>query len=188
MANRISALQGHLQTGRFGTSKSVGTKLELLESLQLGQIAAWPNTLDEVGTAAVKLLGQKTVPKPMKSTGNAQAALLRVEPLKWWLLGIDLPELSADQGACLDLSHSRTRIRISGENAVDLLNRLIPLNLSESAFPLGHVASSAIHHVGVTLWRNERGYELFIPRGFAVSIWETLLKTALQFGVEVSVS
>jgi len=42
-----------------------------------------------------------------------------------------------------------------------------------------------MHHVGVTLWRSTTGYELFIPRGFALSSWEILFDSALQFGVEV---
>ena len=47
------------------------------------------------------------------------------------------------------------------------------------------VASTAFHHVGVTLWRSVEGYELFLPRGFAVSLWQGLLESAEQFGVEV---
>ncbi|HAF74482.1 MAG TPA: sarcosine oxidase subunit gamma, partial [Gammaproteobacteria bacterium] len=47
------------------------------------------------------------------------------------------------------------------------------------------VASAGIHHVGVTLRRSDAGYELFIPRGFAVSLWELLVETAEQFGLEI---
>jgi sarcosine oxidase gamma subunit len=47
------------------------------------------------------------------------------------------------------------------------------------------VAATAFHHVGVTLWRSEAGYELFLPRGFALSLWELLYESAQQFGVEV---
>jgi sarcosine oxidase gamma subunit len=39
--------------------------------------------------------------------------------------------------------------------------------------------------VGVTLRRSDAGYELFIPRGFAVSLWELLVETAEQFGLEI---
>ena len=47
------------------------------------------------------------------------------------------------------------------------------------------VASGGIHHVGVTLWRSKTGYELFLPRGFAESLWELLIETAEQFGLEI---
>ena len=48
------------------------------------------------------------------------------------------------------------------------------------------VASSSTHHVGVTLWRSADGYELFMPRGFALSLWEGLVESAQQFGVEIA--
>lgn len=190
MAKRISALQGHFDVGRFGNSESLGIKFELLESLQLGQIAAWPTTLEHMGVLSAQLVditlsSNHSPPKPMHSIGDANNALLRIEPLKWWLLGTELPEIAAEIGSCIDLSHSRTRIRVTGSNARELLNRHLPLDLSLSNFPSGCVASSAVHHVGVTLWHNELGYDLFIPRSFAVSVWEVLLKSALQFGVQV---
>jgi len=51
---------------------------------------------------------------------------------------------------------------------------------------VGSVASSVTHHVGVTLWRSQDGYELFIPRGFALSLWEGFVESAQQFGVEIA--
>ncbi|MBT3770493.1 MAG: sarcosine oxidase subunit gamma, partial [Acidiferrobacteraceae bacterium] len=41
-------------------------------------------------------------------------------------------------------------------------------------------------HVGVTLWRSPTGLDLFVPRGFALSLWEMLLETAEQFGLDIS--
>ncbi|MBT5980063.1 MAG: hypothetical protein HOG65_02320 [Acidiferrobacteraceae bacterium] len=94
--------------------------------------------------------------------------------------------MSADSGATLDLSHSRTHIRISGPEASTCLNRFIPIDLRESHFTDGQVASSGFHHVGVTLWRSPTGLDLFVPRGFALSLWEMLLETAEQFGLDIS--
>ena len=64
-------------------------------------------------------------------------------------------------------------------------NRHLPLDLRPASFPVGSVASTAFHHVGVTLWRSDDGFELFLPRGFALSLWEMLLESAAQFGGEV---
>ncbi len=65
------------------------------------------------------------------------------------------------------------------------LNRLLPLDLRPDRFGVNQIASAGIHHVGVTLRRSDAGYELFIPRGFAVSLWELLVETAEQFGLEI---
>ena len=63
------------------------------------------------------------------------------------------------------------------------LKKILPKYFN--SFPINSVASSAIHHVSIKIWRTDQGYRLFIPRGFALSIWEILLETASQFGYEV---
>jgi len=124
-------------------------------------------------------------PTPLSSPFYRLGALLRTEPLKWWVFGAPAPELTPDEGVALDLSHSRTHVRIAGPQAASLINRNVPIDLRESSFPEGSVASSVFHHVGVTLWRSQDGFELFLPRGFALSLWEVLLEGAAQFGAEI---
>lgn len=177
--------------------------------LALHQIAAWPDRIDAVGEIAARTAGVATAPGPGRAVQAAESAainsaaatdataaesakstvpespppaLLRIEPLKWWLICAPVaPDIGPQQGAILDLSHARTRLRIAGRRAAEFLNRHLPLDLRAAAFPEGAVASSQLHHVSVTLWRSRRGYELFIPRGYALSVWEVLLQTAAQF-------
>lgn len=188
MVDRISALAGHYKTGKFGLlgeGDKPGVILEEVKDLVLHQIAAWPDTLDAVAKQAARAAGCETAPGPCKAEVSKLAALLRIEPLKWWLLGAEAPEVDAGQGARLDLSHSRTRIRIGGADAAEFLNRQLSLDLRENSFPVGSVASTVIHHVGVSLWRSDQGYELFIPRGFALTLWQGFVESAEQFGLEV---
>ena len=194
MAERISALDGHIEKGRFGVNdnssgslseNTAGVIMTLITDLKLHQVAAWPANINEVAKLASNSIGKTTVAAPGRSVGTAAQAVLRIEPLKWWLLGTELAKIDEQVGAALDLSHSRTRLRISGPDSATLINRFMPIDLRAHNFPTGSVASSAIHHVGVTLWHNELGYDLFIPRGFAVSIWEVLFESSLQFGVDV---
>lgn len=170
---RVSALAGHYKPGCFAVDGEYNVTLTEVQDLCLHQMVAWPEKLTEVGKLATA------------HADDNGASVLRIEPLKWWLVGCAAAELDVEQGTTLDLSHSRTQVRVSGERAVDLLNRHLPLDLREQAFPVGSVASTAFHHVGITLWRSEAGYELFLPRGFALSLWEGLLESAEQFGVEV---
>ncbi len=184
-AARVSALEGHYATGRFGAAGEPGVTLREVRELALHQIAAWPETLAAVGTAAAETVGAAAAPGPGKAVVGQTGTLLRIEPLKFWIFGLAPSPLAADQGATLDLSHSRSHLRISGPEAATLLNRFLPLDLRPTAFPAGSVASTAFHHVGVTLWHSEAGFELFLPRGFALSLWEMLLEGAAQFGGEV---
>ena len=187
MADRASALDGHLVAGVSGivTEDGPGIVLELLRDLALYQVAAWPDTLEACGAALMEVAGADALPGPGMAIETGSIAVLRTDPLKWWIVGTAAPPPDPSAGAVLDLSHSRTRVRITGPEAAALLNRFLPLDLRENAFPRGSVASSALHHVGVTLWRSAAGYELFMPRGFALSCWEVLMETARQFGVEV---
>ena len=182
---RISALSGHLTSGRFGAEGEVGVILREVPDLTLTQAAAWPETLSLVGAKAAEAVGAEAVPGPGQAVVGSGGALLRIEPLKYWLLGAAAPALAPDQGATLDLSHSRSHLRISGPQAAGLLNRHLPLDLRDESFQIGSVAATAFHHCGVALWRSEAGFELFLPRGFALSLWEMLLDSAAQFGCQV---
>ena len=186
MVKRLSALDGHDQRGVSGLVAPPGVTLCAVGDLRLHQIAAWPDTLAAVAVQAAAMAGVPTAPAACRAVEGTVAALLRVEPLKWWLIGAEAGALEAHQGTTLDLSHSRTQIRVSGAQAVALLNRHLPLDLREPAFPVGALAATALHHAGVMLWRSSQGYELFLPRGFALSIWQILLQTAAQFGAEVA--
>ena len=187
MVDRVSALAGHYQPGRRGDKARSGVVFEEVPNLVLHQVAAWPDSMDAVGKALAKQVGARAdaAAGPGASTTGDSGAMLRIEPMKWWLLGVGVPEFDAEQAMTLDLSHSRSRLLISGEDAAEFLNRHFPLDLRESSFPVGSVASSATHHVGVTLWRSAEGYELFIPRGFALSLWEGFVESAAQFGLEI---
>ncbi len=185
---RISALAGHYEVGKFGVfgdGSEPGVILQEAPDLILHQVAAWPDTVRLVGKRVAEALGVDQAPAPRQSVSSATGAALRVEPLKWWLSGVRAPDMDAEQGTTLDISHSRTRLRIAGPNAAEFLNRFLPLDLRESAFPVGSVASSGIHHVGVTLWRSSQGYEMLAPRGFALFLWQGFVEVAEQFGVEV---
>ena len=182
---RISALEGFFTYGQFGDHPEPNIRLSELKNLNLYQVGFWPETLLAVQTQLASLIGIETIPKPGKSIVRADTALLRIEPLKIWVVGKTIPLFETDEGVSLDLSHSRTNVWISGRDATKLLNCFLPVDLRDSSFPVGSIISTAFHHVGVTMWRTQGYYQLFIPRGFALSLWELLLESAAQFGYDV---
>ena len=108
-----------------------------------------------------------------------------MEPLKWWLFNRGI-EISEEIATTLDMSHAFTSIEIKGDSSTLFLNRHLPLDLRNKNFPDLSSASTAIHHVSIKLFKiSSNNYCLYIPRGFALSIWEILLETADQFGYEV---
>ncbi len=179
---RVSALASHYKPVSVANA---GVTLTEVKGLTLWQLAAWPDTVQRVAQGVATQLSLSAAPGFGKVESNGAVSMLRIEPLKFWVIGSALTELDANDGVIIDLSHSRTHMRITGSHAVTLLNSYLPLDLREQSFPVGTVASSAFHHIGVTLWRSADGYELFTPRGFAVSVWELLVESAAQYELSV---
>ena len=185
MANRSSALESNYPIGIKAANNESRLQLSEIKNLQLTQAAVWPDSINKVGSYIANHLNFSEYALPNKAIVNNSVVMMRIEPLKWWIIGSEVPMLSSDDGTLLDLSHSFTNLEISGPSASLFLNRHLPLDLREKYFPVNSVASSAIHHVSVKLWRSDTGYHLFIPRGFALSLWEIFLETANQFDYEI---
>ena len=185
MAKRSSALESNYPVGINATNNESRLLLSEIKNLQLTQVAACPDFINKVGSDIANHLNLNEYALPNKAIVKNSVVMMRIEPLKWWIIGSEVPMLSSDDGTLLDLSHSFTNLEISGPSASLFLNRHLPLDLREKYFPVNSVASSAIHHVSVKLWRSDTGYHLFIPRGFALSLWEIFLETANQFDYEI---
>ena len=185
MLNRNSAIIEKYNIGKYPLEDKTEIILFENRNLIIQQIAVWPDEIPNVEKFFFDQLGvHKNIDFNRGKILNNNS-LWRMEPSKWLLLGstINLPE---NLGTSLELSHAFTSITIKGEKSDILLNRHLPLDLRLDNFSIHSSASSAIHHVSVKLFRlSEKEFRLFIPRGFALSIWEILLETASQFGYEI---
>ena len=183
--------------GVFGKQDNPTIVLSEIKQTIIYQFAGWSNNLLDVGDKFAESVKIKNFPKTNKAEGSVDTAILRIEPLKWWLVSTELwdevthPsfeffEISKKYKLCeLNLTNSRTHIRVSGESAVHLLNRHLSIDLREKSFNLNSIASTNFHHCSVTLWKSTKGYELFLPRAFALSLWEIFIESAGQFGYEI---
>lgn len=82
-----------------------------------------------------------------------------------------------------DQSHGRVRIRVSGLNATQLLNKGTAIDLHPSAFPLGSTAMTLFGHISMQLTRTgSEDFELTVLRSFAESLYEELEALALAHG------
>ena len=190
MADVASPLDDHF-TARSGVSAEAQVTFADVKDFRLFLLAAWPQTVSKVGAIGAEATGVSNAPGPGEAVSGDKGTLMRIEPLKWWLIAEDHdaiipPDIPPAEGSFLDLSHSRTWLKVSGEKADVLLNHFLPIDLRQRSFPAGSVASTAFHHVGVTLWRTERDVNLLLPRSFALSLWELLHESTQQYGFEVT--
>ena len=185
MLKRYSALDSHYLPESYPLNDKISVRFKEFNNLNLQQLACWPNTLSETENFLKKEFSIDNLPSFNKGSITEKYSLWRMEPLKWWLLQKEI-NYPSELGTTLDLSHAFTGIIISGDQSTLLLNRHLPIDLRENMFPVASSASSGIHHVSVKLLKiHTNTYYLFIPRGFALSIWEILQETAKQFGYEI---
>ena len=195
MAERRSALAETLKPGVYGAAGSGGPGVEIreLRSMTVVQVAAFD--AERAAAAIGTVLG---VPGPAGRNGVATAGdstVLSTGPGRWLVVepeSRDLASLLAhacpgDVGAITDLSHARTALRVEGPQVPVLLAKLCTLDVDPAAFPPGTGAQTQFGQVGVLLYcRAADGFDILMPRGFAVSAWETIVDAALEFGCRVS--
>ena len=186
MVNRSSALQGFYERDRFNVDGQAGVMLTEIPNLLLMQISIWPDNVKVVTSELEKKYGIKASLLNERAVLTDNVSLLHVRPFIWWCYGAPtLFEILPQHGASLDISHSFSHVRLSGHAVRQCLNRLIAIDLRPAICPVGSVFTTSLHHIGVTIWHSQDGFELFIPRGFAFDAWTMLHDTAEQFGLEI---
>lgn len=180
LIERVSALHDSPTANLFNDDNSDLTLFEV-KNLKLSQITAWPDSFNAMAEKTAKALGIEKTPLPSQAVFTKHGTIFHIEPQKFLILADECPELNSNQAAMLDLSHSKTHIRIQGIKSVELLNRYISLDLRDKSFPVGTAVSTSFHHIGITLWRSQTGYEMLLPRSFSESLWDLLAEAAHQF-------
>src|SRR6056300_544982 len=112
MVKSVSALHGHMKKGRYGSTGKPGVCIEEVSVASLIQISSWPDTVPDTEKVAAKSAGLRAAPGPGQVRIGKKSNLLRIEPLKWWVISdhveIALPSVVAEKGMVLDLASSRT--------------------------------------------------------------------------------
>ncbi len=116
---------------------------------------------------------------------GSQAHVVRnVAPGQWFVVG-DRPLSAADLsnvaaklapfGDVVDQSHGRVRIELGGEKATAVLAKGTAVDLSLTAFPVGHATTTLVGHVSAHLTRTGTDtFEILVLRSFAESLWDEL--------------
>jgi len=197
-----SALTGIRQIGRLGAPHgATPVMLSELTALQIVQVAGWPDGDAKLAAALGKASGcavpdrAGTACESVDRDGLATRTLW-IGPERYWVVS-QVPgtadrmsdAVAPDLAVTLDLSHSRTVVRLSGDAARSVLAKGLPIDTHPRALPAGSVIHSAISHMAVTVHRREQagmdGFDLYVFRGFAEHFWEWLVDAGAEFGVEV---
>ena len=84
------------------------------------------------------------------------------------------------------MSHDQAGIVVEGENAAELLKRVMPIDLRDRAFPdLSYAATMAHHMITRVLHEDEGGgprYRVMVMRSFADDLRQILEHHLARFG------
>jgi sarcosine oxidase subunit gamma len=85
----------------------------------------------------------------------------------------------------VDVSHRQTAFQVSGPNATTLLNAGCPLDLDESAFPVGMCTRTVMVKAEIVLWRtSQTAFHVEVWRSFADYVSSFLAEVAREFGTQ----
>lgn len=194
MSDRISPLQGHTDPRVAAAGQGeAGVVLSERPIVSLVQVAAWPDSLEQVEDTLASLTHCAPPQRPSGSSSREATTIMAIGPGRFLIESGDpaLPDklgavVGVDLGAVTDLGHARCCIRVTGPKAAWVLAKGFALDLDIETFPPLEVAQSVIHEVGVLVRRvSADSFDLYVFRGFALSFWDWLTEAAAETGYRV---
>ena len=90
-------------------------------------------------------------------------------------------------GALTDVGAGFAVLNLSGPAAADVLAQGCTIDLDPAAFPEGACAMTALARMRVVIHRLPQagGYDVYVARSFAGSLWQWVTVAALEFGYRV---
>lgn len=172
------------------SARSGALKLTAVPRGSIWQIACWPASFEKVQGALAEACGCNA-PAPGQVAITADDRLLiRIEPLKWWIIGPDAAQCplrpEAEDGVWLDMSHDQAAIAIEGANAAELMKRMVTIDLREAAFPDLSCATTHMHHMIIRVVRRDGAeavrYQMMVMRSYADDLAEIAAHHIAHFG------
>lgn len=154
------------------------------QGLTLGGVTLAEVEVGPITSVALFPGGEKLAAKGLKTLGLAMPAPNRFAEKKgarivWtgreqaFLIGVAPPAL--DGAALTDQSDGWAVLGLSGPGAVDVLARLVPVDLRLAACPVGTALRTQLNHMNAVILRvGDYAFEILVFRSIARSAWHEL--------------
>ncbi|CAN1509296.1 COG4583 Sarcosine oxidase gamma subunit [Paracoccaceae bacterium] len=117
-------------------------------------------------------------PKPQQFTEKAGVRIVWTGRDQAFLIGVAPPELEG--AAVTDQSDGWTVLAVTGVAAVDVLARLVPMDLRPAAFPVKQVLRTQVSHMNAIILRTgDYAVEIMVFRSMARTAWHEV-QTAME--------
>lgn len=200
---RRSALAGAFEAGLHGARhwRGPGVRLAERRPLSIVQVEARRESAGGDGTAALgdavaAALGVRLPEAPNTAAGGegGRPRVLWTGPGRWLAIEPESRDLAAlleaaagpAGAAVVDLSHGRSCPRLSGRDARRVLAKGAPLDWHPAAFAPGACAQTALFHLPALIdCRDAEAFDLYVARGYALDLCESLREAAAEYGCEM---
>lgn len=151
----------------FGTLTVGGASLSVAPPGSIWAIAPYGGRVDALSDA-LKAVHGVTFPSPgtCETAGNVRLVWSGIDQA--FLFGMPPDNSLAAHGALTDQSDAWTHLLLDGSDVEEVLARLMPLDLSLKAAPIGSALRSQLGHMSVLLLRTgDTCFELLVFRSMA---------------------
>lgn len=132
------------------------------------------------------------LPPPGRFAEAGDVTVVWIRPETWLMLaprGVEgelarrLTAAAGDAGSIVDQSHGKTRLRLAGGSARQVLAKGCRLDLHPSAFTTGQAAVTPMAQIAAVLLQRDEtpAYELVVGSSFAVPFLQWLTESAAEF-------
>ncbi len=153
-----------------------GVKLAEVDAGPITSVAVFPGGAKAVAKG-LKALGL-AMPEPGTFAEKKTARIIWTGRDQAFLMRADCPALEG--AAVTDQSDGWAVLGLSGMAAVDVLARLVPVDLRLAGCPVGTAQRSQLNHMNVVILRTgDHAFEILVFRSMARTAWHEL-ETAMQ--------
>ncbi|WP_425044011.1 sarcosine oxidase subunit gamma [Primorskyibacter sp. S87] len=138
------------------------------------------NEKEAVLSTALEQLHGMSFPAPNRATGKQGARAIWFGRGQAMLLGPEPDTSLADHAALVDQSDAWAVVDLNGDGAVDVLARLVPVDLRQPHFRRGHTVRSQLGHMTASITRlGDERFRILVFRSMIGTLIHDL-KTAME--------
>jgi len=197
-ARRRSPLVADYAAGDYGALGPEGPAIVFSErpGLSTVQVESDARSAAEVARRLQAALGLAPPEAFNTSLGDQDLRLIWVGSWRWYVVEPERRNLEAELtrqlagtgAAVVDLSHSRSAVRMAGHEARYVLAKGSGVNVHPRRLHAGCAVQTALFHVDVLIdCVDDRPiFDLYMARGFALALWQSLRHAAAEYGYRVA--
>ena len=192
---RQSALDGQIESGRFGNLKTEpGVFIKENHPLSIVQLETREPPAKDFLNVIENLLEFDVPLSPNTSNVSDKTRIIWTGPNRWLIIEPETRDLTAlvksqikeNSVSIVDLSHARSSIEIDGLMTRDLLLKGTAIDFHPKVFFINHCVQTTFFNLSALICcLDENRFNIFIARGFALDLWQKVQEAAEEFGYEV---